>query len=168
MGIELLEGRGKSGEDGKAMYQRHNRGKLAASSSSSSFCAFWRHHRAKLICLTQNKQVNENVFSRTVLTVSFSIKPNIASFRPDFCCNFGNLGKNNVFCGKIANTHPTKELKAFFAFAESLPTSATLKSSIFLKQTCEFNSLACSKFYTYNQVHFVCLQSRYKYLATSA
>ena len=112
--------------------------------------------------------MNENVFSRTALTVSFSIKPKIASFRPDFCCNFGNLGKNNVFCGKIANTHPTKELKAFFAFAESLPTSATLKSSIFLKQTCEFNSLACSKFYTYNQVHFVCIQSRYKYLATSA
>ena len=80
-------------------------------------------------------------------TVSFSIKPKIAFFRPDFCCNFGISGKNDVFCCKLANTHPTKELKAFFAFAESLPTSATLKSSIFLKQTCEFNSLVYSKCY---------------------
>ena len=101
-------------------------------------------------------------------TVSFSIKPKIAFIRPDFCCNFCNSGKTNVFCCKLANMHPTKELKAFFAFDESLPTSATLKSSIFLKQTCEFNSLAWSKFYTYNQVHFACIQSRYKYLATSA
>ena len=34
--------------------------------------------------------------------------------------------KNNVFCRELANTRPTKELKAFFALAESLPTSATL------------------------------------------
>ena len=30
------------------------------------------------------------------------------------------------FCRELANARPTKELKAFFAFAESLPTSATL------------------------------------------
>ena len=30
------------------------------------------------------------------------------------------------FCRELANTRPTKELKAFFALAESLPTPATL------------------------------------------
>ena len=34
--------------------------------------------------------------------------------------------KTTFFCRELANTRPTKELKAFFAFAESLPTSATL------------------------------------------
>ena len=34
--------------------------------------------------------------------------------------------KNNVFYRKLANTRPTKDLYAFFTFAESLPTSATL------------------------------------------
>ena len=43
-----------------------------------------------------------------------------------FCCNFGNARKNDIFCRKLANMRPTKELKAFFAFTESLPTSATL------------------------------------------
>ena len=43
-----------------------------------------------------------------------------------FCCDFGSTHKNNVFCRELTNTRLTKELKAFFAFAESLPTSATL------------------------------------------
>ena len=34
--------------------------------------------------------------------------------------------KNNNFCRELANMHQMEELKAFFAFAESLPTSATL------------------------------------------
>ena len=36
------------------------------------------------------------------------------------------IGEKKFFCRELANTRPTKELKAFFAFAESLPTSATL------------------------------------------
>ena len=36
------------------------------------------------------------------------------------------MRKSNVFCRELANTRPTKELKAFFALAESLPTSTTL------------------------------------------
>ena len=47
-----------------------------------------------------------------------------------FCCNFGDTRKNNTFCRQLANTRLTKELKAFFAFAESLPTSATLPSKV--------------------------------------
>ena len=34
----------------------------------------------------------------------------------------------NVFCRELANTRPTKELKAFFVLAESLPTPAKLSS----------------------------------------
>ena len=34
--------------------------------------------------------------------------------------------KNDVFCRELANTRLTKELMAFFAPAESLPTPATL------------------------------------------
>ena len=34
--------------------------------------------------------------------------------------------KTTLFCRELANTRPTKELKTFFAFAESLLTSATL------------------------------------------
>ena len=39
------------------------------------------------------------------------------------------MRKNNVFCRELANARPTKELKAFFALAESLPTPATLTGS---------------------------------------
>ena len=42
------------------------------------------------------------------------------------CCDFGNMNKNNIFSRKLANVRPTTELKAFFVFDESLPTSATL------------------------------------------
>ena len=38
----------------------------------------------------------------------------------------GPRGPKKVFCRELANTRPTKELKAFFALSESLPTSATL------------------------------------------
>jgi len=37
--------------------------------------------------------------------------------------------KKHFFSRKLAITLLTKELKAFFAFAESLPTSATLAST---------------------------------------
>ena len=40
-------------------------------------------------------------------------------------CNFGNK-REHIFCRELTNRRPTKELKASFAFAESLPTSATL------------------------------------------
>ena len=43
-----------------------------------------------------------------------------------FFCDFGYMRKNSAFCHELANTRPTKELKAFFALAESLPTSAAL------------------------------------------
>ena len=38
---------------------------------------------------------------------------------------WANTSKNYVFCCELGNARPTKELKAFFAFAENLPTSAT-------------------------------------------
>ena len=43
-----------------------------------------------------------------------------------FCCDFGSTRKTKFFCRELANMYPTKELKAFFALAESLPTCATL------------------------------------------
>ena len=43
-----------------------------------------------------------------------------------FSCNFGSMRKDKFFCRDLANTQLTKELEAFFAFAESLPTFATL------------------------------------------
>ena len=47
-----------------------------------------------------------------------------------FICKYakttGNTRKNNALCCELPTTLPTKELKAFFAFAESLATSATL------------------------------------------
>ena len=39
---------------------------------------------------------------------------------------FWYYAKKQRFCRELANTRLTKELKAFFALAESLPTSATL------------------------------------------
>ena len=36
------------------------------------------------------------------------------------------IGAKTTFLSLIANKRPTNELKAFFAFAESLPTSVTL------------------------------------------
>ena len=39
---------------------------------------------------------------------------------------FGQMRKKHVFCRKLANTRLTKELMAFFAPAESLPTHVTL------------------------------------------
>ena len=36
------------------------------------------------------------------------------------------MRKNNVYCHKLATLRLTKELKVFFAFAKSLPTSGTL------------------------------------------
>ena len=47
-----------------------------------------------------------------------------------FCRSFGDTRKNNVFCREFVNTRSTKELNAFFAFGESLPTSATLAVAV--------------------------------------
>ena len=46
--------------------------------------------------------------------------------KPTFFVAILVIRKKKRFCRKLANTRPTKELKAFFALAESLPTSATL------------------------------------------
>ena len=43
---------------------------------------------------------------------------------------FAKTRKNNVFCREFVNTRSTKELNAFFAFGESLPTSATLAVAV--------------------------------------
>ena len=45
---------------------------------------------------------------------------------PIYITVFGKTRKYEVFCRKFANTRLTKELMAFFAPAESLPTPATL------------------------------------------
>ena len=55
-----------------------------------------------------------------------------------FCCNFGNVQKQRFFCRELANMRQQKELKAFFAFAQSLQTSATLVASIAIILTTIF------------------------------
>ena len=43
---------------------------------------------------------------------------------------FAKTRKNNVFCREFVNTRSTKEMNAFFAFGESLLTSATLAVAV--------------------------------------
>ena len=66
-------------------------------------------------------------------------------------CDLGNTNKNNIFSRKLADVRPTTELKAFFAFDESLPTSATLSARDTIKiWRAQLTEILCHDFGPHN------------------
>ena len=67
----------------------------------------------------------------SALTYASKYKLKKTTFRPysDVFCSSFETTRKKVFCRELANTRLTKELNAFIASAESLPTSATLVSA---------------------------------------
>ena len=53
--------------------------------------------------------------------------PVFCKYAKNYSRGIGNTRKNNTFCSELATTRPMKELKAFFAFAEGLPTWVSFK-----------------------------------------